>query len=86
VCWEAGFDWGRHRPEFAVIRHAWEANSGTQQTSAVGRLFDAAAALLGLAEAASYDGHAPALVECAADALPDRSPLPVRYDGDIRTI
>lgn len=87
VCWETGIDWGRHRSEFAVIRRAWEARSGIQQTSAVGRLFDAAAAMLGLSEAASYDGQAPALVECAADALPDGSPpLPVHCDGAIRTI
>ena len=86
VCWEIAIDWGRHRPEFAEIRRAWEARSGTQQTSAVGRLFDAAAALLGLAEVASYDGHAPALVECAADALPQGSPLPVLDHGDVRIV
>lgn len=86
VCWETGIDWGSHRPEFAVIRRAWEVGSGTQQTSAVGRLFDAAAALLGLVEAASYDGHAPALVECVADVPPEASPLPVRDDSSLRTI
>jgi hydrogenase maturation protein HypF len=86
ICWEIGIDWGRHRPEFADIRRVWEAGSGTHRTTAVGRLFDAAAALLGLAEAASYDGHAPALVESAAGALPDGSPLPVLGHGDIRII
>ena len=87
VCWEIGIDWGRHRPEFADIRRAWEARSGTQQTSAVGRLFDAAAALLGLAEVASYDGHAPALVECAADAAAaDARRFRCLTMADIRTI
>lgn len=86
VCWETGIDWGSHRPEFAVIRRAWEVRSGTQQTSAVGRLFDAAAALLGLVETASYDGHAPALVESVADVLPEALPLPIRDDSGLRTI
>ncbi|ABQ39832.1 carbamoyltransferase HypF [Bradyrhizobium sp. BTAi1] len=84
VCWEAGIDWGNHRPEFVDVRRVWETKSGTLETSAVGRLFDAAAALLGLAEAVSYDGHAPALVESIAGSLPDASPLPVLEAGDLR--
>ncbi|MBX9824832.1 MAG: carbamoyltransferase HypF [Xanthobacteraceae bacterium] len=85
-CWETGVEWGSHRPEFSAMRHAWQEGSATQRTSSVGRLFDAAAALLGLVETASYDGQAPALVECAASALPAGAPLPVHDDGTIRTV
>jgi hydrogenase maturation protein HypF len=86
VCWEIGVDWGRHRKELAVLRCAWEDEPNTQRTSSVGRLFDAAAALLGLAESVTYDGQAPALVESAAGVLPDRAPLPAIDNTAIRTI
>ncbi|MBX9846373.1 MAG: carbamoyltransferase HypF [Xanthobacteraceae bacterium] len=85
-CWETAVEWGSHRPEFSAMRQVWQEGSVTQRTSSVGRLFDAAAALLGLAETASYDGQAPALLECAASALPAGTPLPVHDDGTIRTV
>lgn len=86
VCWELGIDWGRHRPELSDMRCAWQDEHSTQRTSSVGRLFDAAAALLGLIESVTYDGQAPALMECAAGPLPDRPPLPVLGNTETRII
>jgi hydrogenase maturation protein HypF len=86
VCWELDIDWGRDRPEFTALQLAWKDEQGTQRTSSVGRLFDAAAALLGLVETVTYDGQAPALLECAAGVLPDCAPLPAPGNSAMRII
>lgn len=81
VCWALGL--ARKPPQDAsgLARQAWDRRLGTHESSAVGRLFDAAAALLGLIETASYDGEAPALLEAAADDTGDRVALPI-VDGN----
>ena len=68
ACWALGIPWGTHRPESALVRHAWDRRINTNESCAVGRLFDAAAALLGLVESASYDGQAPGMLEAVAGA------------------
>jgi hydrogenase maturation protein HypF len=87
VCWEAGIPWTPPGRDTALLRHAWERRLNCPQTSAAGRLFDAAAALLGLVEVASHEGHAAMRLE-AATALAERSdegtqalPLTRREDG-----
>ena len=77
VCWQLGLDWGRPRPEFALLRHAWDRRINTHESSAVGRLFDAAAVLTGVIETASYDGQAPAMLEAFACAPTARVALPI---------
>jgi hydrogenase maturation protein HypF len=76
VCWDMGIPWGSHRSEAALVRHAWERRINAHQSSAVGRLFDAAAALLGLIDTASYDGQAPAMLEAVTRA-PSNHPVPM---------
>lgn len=85
LCWEAGVDWRPKSRDHQPLRAAWLDGSG-RATSAVGRMFDAAAALLGLLEDASYDGHGPALVEAAASGPGACRPLPVAGAGPIRLI
>ena len=87
VCWEAGLPWTTPGRDTALLRHAWERRLNCPQTSAAGRLFDAAAAMLGLVDVASHEGHAAMRLEAAA-ALADRSaegelalPLTRRKDG-----
>ncbi len=56
-------DWGKSSDELALLHHAWRRAINSPQTSAAGRLFDAAAALIGLAHQVSYEGEAPSRLE-----------------------
>jgi hydrogenase maturation protein HypF len=76
LCWEAGTDWQGCNRDVELLRHAWQRRLNCPPTSSVGRLFDAAAALLGLLSQASYEGQAPSLLEAASgDADPIQLPL-----------
>jgi hydrogenase maturation protein HypF len=82
LCWESG----QARPQAwagdshgsdPLLRAAWESGLNAPATTAVGRLFDAAAALLGACSKASYEGEGPMLLEalCRDPALPVALPL-----------
>ena len=62
LCWETGAQWQAD----AIVQQAWHKGVNCARTSAVGRLFDAAAAMTGLISSASHEGHAPMLLEAAA--------------------
>lgn len=74
--WEAGGDW--EAP--TLVREAWEKNLNCPTTSSVGRLFDGAAALLGLCLETSYEGQAPMQLEALAAADVAAEPLPLHRD------
>ena len=82
LCWESGRTWAACPHESGLLRQAWERRVNCPRTSSAGRLFDAAAALLGLVSRASFEAQAPmALEACAAEgAAPVRLPLQAR-DG-----
>lgn len=77
VCWELGVALPFDLPGLALVRHAWDRHVNAHLSGAVGRLFDAAAALLGLIETASYDGQAPAMLEARTRGRGERIPLPI---------
>src|ERR1700689_3027006 len=83
MCWESGMDWENCEQETSVLRHAWTRKLNCPQTSSIGRLFDGAAALLGLVSQASYEGQAASHLEaiCAEEAAPITLPLSRRTDG-----
>ncbi len=80
LCWEIGDAWSAD----PIARRAWEKNLNCPQTAAAGRLFDAAAAMIGLIEFATYEGQAAMLLEAAAGAVkadPIALPLTANADG-----
>jgi len=66
IAWHAGFDWPDAPPVDPLLRHAWESGLASPWTSAVGRLFDAAASLVGLGHESSFEGQGPARLEALA--------------------
>jgi hydrogenase maturation protein HypF len=75
LCWEAGISWaGSPAPE--LVRQAWERGLNSPYTSAVGRLFDGAAGLLGLHET-SFEGQGPMQLEARSTACGDFVDMPL---------
>jgi hydrogenase maturation protein HypF len=68
LCWECGQAWPVGESLGGpLLRAAWEGGMNAPSTTSVGRLFDAAAALLGVCVQASYEAQAPALLEALCD-------------------
>ena len=80
VCWEAGHGGPAFPGNRDLLRQAWRRGVNSPRTSSAGRLFDAAAALLGVATEASFEGQAPMWLEAAATDA-DPLPLPLVRDG-----
>jgi len=72
---------------YALLHQAWQKNINTPISTAVGRLFDAAAALTGRCLTASFEGQGPMWLEAVADekAHPISLPLLEQSDGLLRT-
>jgi hydrogenase maturation protein HypF len=75
LCWEADLEWAGLPANAALAREAWRKGINSPQTTAVGRLFDAAAALTGINLYSSFEGQAPMSLEAAADAGTRPSPV-----------
>lgn len=61
--------------ETGLVRRMIERGVNSPLTSSAGRLFDAAAALLGLCDVNTYEGEAAVLLEAVASGEPAREPL-----------
>jgi len=78
LCLETGHSW-KEAPEAAgMLEQAWRRGLNSPQTTAVGRLFDAAAALLGLCRDASFEGQAGMLLEAAAGDYRESVSIPLQ--------
>jgi len=82
LCWETGTDWSHLPTNTELLRHAWERRINTPQTSAAGRLFDAAAALTGICTQASYEGQGPMELEAACHTAGSPLELPLGKNSD----
>lgn len=82
MCWESGLTWRAPNKDTGMVRQAWERGVNAPFTTSVGRLFDGAAALIGLVVNSNYEGQAPMMLEAAA-ANGLAIELPLRRDGDI---
>jgi hydrogenase maturation protein HypF len=80
LCWEGGQSWEQCPQDPTLLHHAWQRGLNCPKTSAVGRLFDGAAALVGLLSHASFEGQGPMLLESAADEAGRSIELPVLRD------
>jgi len=70
LCWEMGIDCPVDVPD-PIVRGAWERRLNAPQSSAAGRVFDAAAALiLGVGET-SFEGQGPMWLEAIARPVTD---------------
>jgi hydrogenase maturation protein HypF len=86
ICWELGVRLPG-RVEERVLHEAWRAGLNAPLTSAAGRLFDAAAALLLGVDVTSYEGEAPMRLEALARQVPigsgyEVTPPPVDLRAD----
>lgn len=60
-----------------LLHSAWEKGLNAPVTSAMGRLFDGAASLLGLCDQASFEGQGPMLLEAACAGTAQAVPIPI---------
>jgi hydrogenase maturation protein HypF len=80
--WTLGRDWPGAPAGAALAREGWTRALNAPVTSAVGRLFDAAAALTGQVLVASFEGQGPMALEALADPGARGPDLPlVRHSG-----
>jgi hydrogenase maturation protein HypF len=81
LSWESEIPWQDGPVADPLLRRAWDAGLNSPVTSAVGRLFDAAAVASGVLSTASYDGEAPIRLEAVATGVPiDEGPMPLMQD------
>jgi hydrogenase maturation protein HypF len=80
LCWQKNIDWPALPANTSLLKEAWEKRMNCPQSTAVGRLFDAASALTGLRQTTSFEGQGPMLLEQASSPLTVASPLPVEKD------
>jgi hydrogenase maturation protein HypF len=77
LCWECEQPWPVGEAlGGSLLRAAWESDVNAPWTTSIGRLFDAAAALLGQCLFASHEGQAPMRLE--AQALGHQAMTPVK--------
>ena len=67
LCWELGLDYKNIPEKDPLIKQAWQQKINAPQTTSVGRLFDAAAALTGVRSEASFEGQGPMELEALCD-------------------
>jgi hydrogenase maturation protein HypF len=82
VCWEQGLVWLDCQQNSNLLRQAWERRLNCPVTSSVGRLFDAAAALIGIANYSSYEGHAAMRLETMGTIGAEPIILPIAQNAD----
>lgn len=79
LLWEGGADAPCWHPQQALLRAAWQKRINSPMTSAAGRLFDAAAALVGVCTNASFEGEGPMRLQALAESVKSAPDWPVRW-------
>jgi len=82
LCWESGEAWPTGEILGSpLLRAAFDGGVNAPRTTAVGRLFDAAAALLGICLHTSYEGEAPMCLEALCEEPAHPLPMPLARDA-----
>ena len=82
LSWECGQVWPEGEgPGTSLLRRAFDRGLNTPKTTAVGRLFDAAAAFLGVCLYATYEGEAPMQLEALSASSGSPILLPLAQDA-----
>ena len=81
LCWESGREPGELPPESVLLRRAWESHLNAPWSTAAGRLFDAAAALVLGIRRTSYEAQGPMQLEAIAAPAAETQPLPVTLEA-----
>jgi len=66
ICWESGQDCPLEEASDPLLFSFWQKGQNAQETTAAGRLFDAASALCGVCTMASFEGQGPMQLEALA--------------------
>jgi hydrogenase maturation protein HypF len=91
LCWQNGMQWQPETVadnEYRLLEQAWRKKLNTTRSSAMGRLFDAASALTGVCEHASFEGQGPMWLEAlCSDTDVCLNPIEFNLDesGDVIT-
>lgn len=86
LCLEAGIAWPDQPPEGDLATAVWQRRLNCPITSSVGRLFDAAAALIGICHQQSHEGEAAMRLETLAAQAADSVrgiTLPLQQEGGV---
>lgn len=68
LCWQFGLDYPFENEQSELLHQVWQRKMNTTQSSSVGRIFDAAAALLGVRDIASFEGQGPMELEALCES------------------
>ncbi|MDH5301926.1 MAG: carbamoyltransferase HypF [Gammaproteobacteria bacterium] len=77
LLWEAGWIHSEEQSELVILKQAWDKQINCPQCHSMGRLFDAAAALIGICSQASYESQAAMMLEAMCCDDNDVVPLPL---------
>jgi hydrogenase maturation protein HypF len=94
LCWEAGLDYDdipeKNPMLHSILKRAWQQKIKAPQSTSVGRLFDAAAALTGVCTTASFEGQGPmafeALSESSKESVDNYVDLGLERNGNMLII
>lgn len=69
LLWEASRQTPEWHPQMALLHTAWRRGLNSPRTTAVGRLFDAASAMLDVCHTASFEGEGPMRLQALAESV-----------------
>jgi len=81
LLWETGSDWQPAIGDRELAHQAWKSNVNCPQTSAAGRLFDAAAAMICDIQNVSFEAQGPMLLEAMVQEPGTAISLPLNEDA-----